>query len=716
MIIPGECVIVGSPKGGGIRAAGKPAKKFPASRGQAVYLAFLLSFCCYGQGLQAAESLAKDFYSARWRVTADSGWAASSGGEVELYSRTKSLPAKLRYSFNKNNLWQWPEITFSLDLPKAGDLSGFSWLKARLRGPANEEMYLVVTVEDKNTGALKPCICRIRTAGYPVDYKLPFSAFVVSSDWTVRNPGYSPDIEWKKVRSIGMHKKGSDGGKGSIFWERLAFYRGGCPSPYDIEKDRSASPRHFLVPLEKRGRKNVYSGRVEIFPAKGASRTVSRYLYGANLASWLDLPEEEQVRLLRPAFLRLGGPFLDRYSWSRGFYTFPRSALRMRMFPLDRFVRFCRAVGSEPMIQINALGYRGESGGGFSADKEAAEMVRYLNGGPGGGVRFFEIGNEPFIWHWTHPDLHPQPCSAEEYSVRFEKIAGAMRRAQTELQNGRDIKIFAPAISTAWQGWRDCLDGEENAVEKFLAESASFKNEADGRPLLDVLSFHLFNRFAAEGGREAQHGNAALLDATAVWWKKDYVNSYDKAFAAGDKPAVLPRFRKWIADYGPGLELAVTEFNIESESMINYDMLWKVLYLSDLYGILAEGGVDYAAQFCLNSSDQNIAMLDDTGKKTALYHPFRLYSNYFSGVLMDKKVVPENWVSVYASRQGGDYTLMAINKANETRDTEFLVGTDNGDSVIFKRRLPALSLSCIRLKGPAYKEAEVWEYGRAQIH
>ena len=83
---------------------------------------------------------------------------------------------------------------------------------------------------------------------------------------------------------------------------------------------------------------------------------------------------------------------------------------------------------------------------------------------------------------------------------------------------------------------------------------------------------------------------------------------------------------------------------------------------------------------------------------------------------MDKKVVPENWVSVYASRQGGDYTLMAINKANETRDTEFMVGTDNGDSVIFNRRLPALSLSCIRLKGPAYKEAEVWEYGRAQIH
>jgi hypothetical protein len=120
MIIPGECVIVGSPKGGGIRAAGKPAKKFPASRGQAVYLAFLLSFCCYGQGLQAAESLAKDFYSARWRVTADSGWAASSGGEVELYSRTKSLPAKLRYSFNKNNLWQWPEIRFPWTFRRQG--------------------------------------------------------------------------------------------------------------------------------------------------------------------------------------------------------------------------------------------------------------------------------------------------------------------------------------------------------------------------------------------------------------------------------------------------------------------------------------------------------------------------------------------------------------------------------------------------------------------
>ncbi len=701
---------------GGVRAAVKPAKVFSASSGRAVCIALFLSLCCCGYVFRSAESPAKAFYSAQWRILTDSGWAAASGGQAELYSGTKSFPVKLRYLLKKTDLWQWPEITFSLDLPEAADLSGFSWLKVRLRGPAKEEMYIVVTVEDKNTGALKPCICRIRTAGYPIDYKLPFSAFVVAPDWTVRNPGYSKGIEWGRTRSIGVHKKGADGGSGSLLWERLAFYGGDCPSPYDIEKDRSSLPRRSLISLEQRGKKDAYPGRVEIFPGKGNSRTVGRYLYGVNLASWLDLPDEEQVRLLRPSLLRLGGPFLDRYSWRSGSYTFPGSEFPVRMFGLDRFVRFCRSVGSEPLIQVNALGLSGEAGDGSDADKEAAEMVRYLNGGPGRGVQFFEIGNEPFIWHLTHRDLHPRPCSAEEYTLRFGKIAGAMRRAQRGLRNGRDIRIFAPAISTSWQGWRDCLGGEKSAVEKFLAGCASLKDGTDGRPLLDVLSFHLFDCFSSAGNPDVQHGNAALLDATAVWWKEDYVNSYDKAFAAGDRPAVLPRFRKWMSGCRPGLELAVTEFNIESESMVNYDMIWKVLYLSDLYGILAEEGVDYAAQFCLNSSDQNIAMLDDTGKKTALYHPFRMYSNYFSGVLLDKKVIPSDWVSVYASRPGRDYTIMAVNKANEARDTEFLVGKDDGSRIVFHRRLPALSLSCIRLKGPAYKEAEVWEYGREQIN
>lgn len=686
-----------------------------SDKSRIVCFTLLLSFCC-GASFRSAEPAEKAFYLARWRILADSGWAAASNGESKLYRAAKSFPVKLKYSLRKTKLWQWPEITFLLDVPGTVDLSGFSWLKARLRGPAKEEMYLLVNVEDKNTRALKPCICRIRTAGYPLDYRLRFSDFIISPDWTVRNPGYSRDIEWDRVRSIGVHKKGLDGSTGSILWERLAFYDGVCPEPYDIEKDRSALPRHLLVSLKQTGRKRVPSGRVELFPCGRKRREISRYLYGANLSSWLDLPGEEEVRALKPAFLRLGGPFLDRYSWRSGTYTFPGSAFRVRMLKLDKFVQFCSAVESEPFIQVNALGVRGKGRSGRSVEEEAADMVRYLNGQRGYGVRFFEIGNEPFIWHLTHPDLRPAPCSAKEYSLRFEKIARAIRRVQRESRGGRGIKIFGPAISTSWQGWSDCLSPDKNAVEEFLAECGSLRDGGDGSPLLDVLSFHLFNCFSGPGSGRIQCGNAGLLDASAVWWKEDYCNEYDRAFAAEDKPAVLPRFRKWMAGRRPGLELAVTEFNIESASMINYDMLWKVLYLSDLYGILAEQGVDYSAQFCLNSSDHNIAMLDDTGRKTALYHPFRLYSNYFSGEMMDKKIFPADWACVYASRQGDDYTIMAINKANGERDTEFLIKKDKGRSIIFRRRLPALSLSCIRLKGPDYDEAEIWEYGRAQIN
>lgn len=682
------------------------------------YAASLMFYCC-GCVFLSVPSGDKILSAAQWRVVTDSGWPAASSGEIKSSRAAGNLPAELKYSLKTTRQWQWPEIEFLLEFPKAVDLSGLSFFETRLSGPPGEEMYLVIYAEDKNTGSLKPCICRIRTTGSARDYRLPLSSFCISPDWTVRNPGYSLSIEWGRVRSIGFHKKGADGSKGIILLEKFKLSEGGCRQPYDIEKERSAPPRHFFISLTEEGGEAVNYGRVEIFPGGKKGRPVSRYLYGVNLASWLDLPDEDKVRALKPGLLRLGGPFLDRYSWRSGIYTFPGSTRPVRMFGLDRFVKFCSAVGSEPLIQVNALGLCGDNGAGCRADEEAGSLVSYLNGERGYGIRFFEIGNEPFVWHLTHYDFRVLPCSGREYSERFERITRSMLRAQEACRERypdvRDIKIFAPAISTSWREWRDCAGGDKSAVEEFLAGCAALREESSGRPLLDVLSFHLFNSFSGSASGNIPENNSGMLESTAVWWQEDYANNYDRAFASGEKPAVLPRFRKWMKGYRSGLELAVTEFNIESASMINYDMLWKVLYLGDLYGIFAEQGVDYAAQFCLNSSDQNIAMLDDTGKRTALYYPFLLYSNYFSGVLAEKSVSPPGWISVYAVRQGDDYTVMAVNKAEEERETEFVIRVDGGN-IVFRSKLPALSLSCIRLEGPVYKKAEIWEYGRAQIN
>ncbi|MFZ2384825.1 MAG: glycoside hydrolase family 44 protein [Candidatus Omnitrophota bacterium] len=679
----------------------------------------LILFCC-GCARLSVPPEGNDIPPAQWRVITDSGWPAASSGKIEYSGDAGSLPVELKYSLKKTREWQWPEIEFRLEFPNAVDLSGFSSLEARLNGPAGEEMYLVVEVEDKGTGRLKPCICRIRTTGSPRNYSLPFSAFRISPDWTVRNPGYSSAIEWKRVRAVGVHKKGADGSDGVLKLERLELSRSGCRRPYDIEKERGGSPAHYFVFLPQGIKEDQAAVHVEIFSGSGKKRTVSRYLYGVNLASWLDLPDEDKVKALKPGLLRLGGNFLDRYSWRSGIYTFPGSSSPVRMFSLDRFVKFCSAVGSAPLIQVNALGLFGEDRIDLRVDEEAGCMVRYLNGERGYGVKFFEIGNEPFVWHLTHYDFYPFPCSAEEYAGRLEKISRSMRLAQescrVRYKAAGDIKIFAPAISTSWQGWRDCAGGEKSAVEELLSRCVSLKKENGGKPPLDVLSFHLFNCFAGRAAGNIPDNTVGLPGYTAVWWQEDYISNYDLAFTAGEKPAVLPRFRRWIDRYLPGLELAVTEFNIESASMVNYDMLWKVLYLGDLYGILAEQGVDYAAQFCLNSSDQNIAMLDDTGKRTALYYPFQLYSNYFSGMLMEKKVTPSRGVSAYAVRHMDDYTVIAVNKAAEERDTEFVIRKDNGGNIRFRGKLPALSLSCIRLEGPDHKKAEVWEYGRAQIN
>ncbi len=132
------------------------------------------------------------------------------------------------------------------------------------------------------------------------------------------------------------------------------------------------------------------------------------------------------IRMLREARLPLlrwpGGNFVSGYHWRDGVGpvdarpTLPNPAwegLEFDLFGTDEFVAFCRAVGCEPMICVNA---------GNGTPEEAAAWVEYCNGSadtPMGrlrvenghpepyDIRIWEIGNEIYgHWQvgWTTPD------------------------------------------------------------------------------------------------------------------------------------------------------------------------------------------------------------------------------------------------------------------------------------------------------------------------
>ncbi len=192
-------------------------------------------------------------------------------------------------------------------------------------------------------------------------------------------------------------------------------------------------------------------------PAPGAVCLDQVFLFPNDAVDGFD---RDVVRMLADSKLPLlrypGGNFVSGYRWKEG--VGPVHDRPMRLNPAwfvpeynhvgtDEFMEFCRAVGCEPMICVNA---------GDGTAEEAAQWVEYCNGSvetPMGalraknghaepyGVRYWEVGNELYgAWQIGH-------CPPEEYAERYEKFHHAMRGADPSIlliANGQDEAWNAP--------------------------------------------------------------------------------------------------------------------------------------------------------------------------------------------------------------------------------------------------------------------------------
>jgi alpha-N-arabinofuranosidase len=175
--------------------------------------------------------------------------------------------------------------------------------------------------------------------------------------------------------------------------------------------------------------------------------------------------DPDVIRFLRQSHLLIlrwpGGNFASTYHWRDGVGpieerpTLPNYAWGQQennFFGTDEFIAFCRAVGCEPMICLNA---------GSGTVSEAAQWLEYCNGGvdtPMGrlraenghpepyNVKYWEIGNE--LWgrwqdHWT---------TAEGYVDRYRQFVKAM------LEVDPGITIYACGAPVMWgKDWNDTL-------------------------------------------------------------------------------------------------------------------------------------------------------------------------------------------------------------------------------------------------------------------
>ncbi len=195
-------------------------------------------------------------------------------------------------------------------------------------------------------------------------------------------------------------------------------------------------------------------------PSPGTVWVDEAELFPADAAEGFD---PDAVRLWREAKLPIlrypGGNFASGYHWQDGVgprqkrkTTFNRAwnQPEPNHVGTDEFMAFCRLVGCEPFICVNA---------GDGTPEEAAAWVEYCNGAATTrfgrlraenghpepyGVRIWQVGNEIWgSWQIGH-------CSREEYAERYERFHRAMKAADPTIHLiacGQDLNWNEPLVT-----------------------------------------------------------------------------------------------------------------------------------------------------------------------------------------------------------------------------------------------------------------------------
>ncbi len=256
-----------------------------------------------------------------------------------------------------------------------------------------------------------------------------------------------------------------------------------------------------------------------------------------------------------------------------------------------------------------------------------------------GGVRFYQLDNEPLGWSNTHRDVEPtQPPYSTIVSLG-EQYAKAVKQQDPSAQ------ILGPSDFTLG-GWIGNPSAQNNlfAGQYYLQQWATY-DAANKHRLLDYFDEHYYFNFSDA---------TSQLASTRTLWDPTYNGgTWVEQYFFNGPMQLIPRFRQWIAQYYPGTKLAFSEYSIDSGQKLVTDALAE----ADVLGIFGWQGVDLATMWSPPQPTDPIAF------------SFLLYRNYdgaghgFGTTSVQATSADQGSVSAYAALRGTNtLTLVLINK------------------------------------------------------
>jgi putative cell wall-binding protein len=288
-------------------------------------------------------------------------------------------------------------------------------------------------------------------------------------------------------------------------------------------------------------------------------------------------------------------------------------------------------------------------------------LVQKFGTAAAGGVRSYEIDNEPSLWSSTHIDVHPAPLSYDELWQKSLAAAQGIKAGDpTATVDGPGdwgwcAYFYAPDDpGTCGPGPDRTAHGNLPLAAWYLQQFAAY-DQAHGQRLLDYFDEHFYPQ--ESGVSLSSAGSAATqalrLRSTRTLWDPTYTDESWTADLGLGSVDLIPRMKQWVAQYYPGTKTAISEYNWGGLESMN-----GALAQADVLGIFGSQGLDRAQLWSPPTSSEPGAFA------------FRMYRNYdghgsrFGDESVSASSADQGQLSVYAAQRSTDgaLTVQVINK------------------------------------------------------
>jgi hypothetical protein len=260
-----------------------------------------------------------------------------------------------------------------------------------------------------------------------------------------------------------------------------------------------------------------------------------------------------------------------------------------------------------------------------------------------GGVKFYQLDNEPYGWSNTHRDVMPKQPSYATIVQYGQEYAAAVKTADPT------ALILGPSDYTLG-GWIG-TPAQQNGLfagQYYLQQMAAYQLK-HGKRLVDYFDEHYYPNVSSP---------AAQLASTRTLWDPTFNGgTWVEQYYFDGPMQLIPRFKTWISKYYPGTKLSISEYSIDSGKKSIVDAIAEM----DVLGIFGREQLDFANMWVPPAPTDPIA------------YAFRMFRNYdgaggeFGNTSVSAVSSNQATLSIYAAQRSTDkvVTVLVINKTPE---------------------------------------------------